>query len=538
MCEDCGVSSSFCFISMLWFCGIFVASLLNMINSIEGSKYSKTFKEVYLTNYKSKIKTKFLFDFDFGEELSIKNYYTSSLEAEEICYIGTCISESESKEVKNCSKACFEQEKDCFNGEEKCYQNKCKKTYWKDKETECREFNRIEKWRDTEMYKDSEMIKFIPYSQIKAKNETCDKGYRKCGKVNREEDFLCLKEDYSYFECPINKIVVLPNNDSPSDNYKYKKYKLGDKNIFITNENTDDYLITDLFINFDIDKSKSNLQLIDEESYLNFSKYNNIYLEKIPSRVKLNIVQYHSGLTAKKMKEYQEIYDEKSEMYSPEKIKEMNLNVKSNKNLLKGFGIAAFSSFTLTGFFFLIFFSTIFECGKFHCDCFYGGDVTPMKRVITFTIVFFPCSFLSFISLIIAFSKKNIYNKYLSMKYINEYKYYEKGRHDEYIDTFEKSIICNNYQIINLLIIVCITIIYPILIKITSRKKDSLLIDSNSIKNGKGKNRNNNAKITSGYDSNKLYSKPGYSPLISDNYDTPKPGNDNQYYQGETPYYK
>ena len=538
MCEDCGVSSSFCFISMLWFGAIFVASLLNMINSIEGNKYSKTFKGIDLINYKSKFKTKFLFDFDFGEELSIKNYYTSSLKIEEICYIGTCISESESKEIKNCSKACFEQEKDCFNGEEKCYQNKCRKTYWKDKETECREFNRIEKWRDTEMYKDSEMIKFIPYTQIKAKNEACDKGYRKCGKVNEEEDFLCLKEDYSDFECPINKIVILSNNDTPFDNYNYKKYKIGDKNIFITNENTDDYLITDLFINFDIDKSKSNLQLIDEDSYLNFSKYNNIYLEKIPSKVKLNIVQYNSNFTVKKMKEYQEIYDEKSEMYSPEKIEEMNLNVKSNKNLLVGLGIGAFASFAATGFFFLIFYSTIFECGKSNCDCIYSGDVTPMKRVTTFTIVFFPCSFLSLISLIIAFSKKNIYNKYLSMKYINEYKYYEKGRHDEYIDTFEKSIICNNYQIINLLIIVCITIIYPILIKITSRKKDSLLIDSNSIKNRKGKNKNNNAKITSGYNSNKLISKPGYSQLISDNYDAPKPGNGNQYYQGETPYYK
>ena len=124
------------------------------------------------------------------------------------------------------------------------------------------------------------------------------------------------------------------------------------------------------------------------------------------------------------------------------------------------------------------------------------------------------------------------------MKYINEYKYYEEGRYNEYIDTFEKSIICNNYQIINLIIILCITIIYPILIKITSRKKNSFAIDSNSIKNGNGKNKNKNSQITSGYDSNKLYSKPGYSPLISDNYDTPNPGNDNQYYQGETPYYQ
>ena len=264
MCEECEISTSFCFISMLWFGGIFVASILNMINSIEGNKYSKAFIEVKLTDYKSKVKTEFLFDFDFGKELPIKNYYTSSLKIEEICYTGTCISESKITEIKNCSKACFEQSKDCFNGEEKCSQYKCRKTYWKEKESECREFNRIEKWRDTEMYKDSEKFKFIPYTQIKTKDEVCDKGYRRCGKVNEEEDFLCLKEDYSDFQCPINKIVILSNNNTPTDNYNYKKYKIGDKNIFYTNEKTDDYLIIDLFIDFDIDDDDdSNLQLID-----------------------------------------------------------------------------------------------------------------------------------------------------------------------------------------------------------------------------------------------------------------------------------
>ena len=46
MSEECGISSSFCFLSMLWFGGIFVSSLLNMIYSIEGIKYNKAFIEV------------------------------------------------------------------------------------------------------------------------------------------------------------------------------------------------------------------------------------------------------------------------------------------------------------------------------------------------------------------------------------------------------------------------------------------------------------------------------------------------------------
>ena len=412
-------------------------------------------------------------DFEFGNGLPIKTKYNSSLLIEEICYIGTCVSGSESKEIKNCSIACFEQSLVCYNGEKKCSENKCKETNKKDNESECHEFNRIEKWRDTEMYKDSDIFNIIPYTQIKTKNEVCDKGYRKCGKINKEEDFLWLKEDYSDFECPINKIVILSNNETPSDNYNYKKYKIGDKNIFFTNEKTDDYLITDLFINFDDDyDSKSNLQLIDEDSYLNFSKYNNINMKKIPSKVKLNIVQYLSNLTVKEMKAYQE----KVENYSHKKIAEMNLNVKNYKNLLMGLGIGAFSYFALTGFFFFIFYSSICECGKTNCDCVYCDGITPMKRVITFILVFFPCSILSFIGLIITYSKKTKYDNYSSMKYINEYKYYERDSWDKNIDVFENEIICNNYQFINLLIINCITIIYPILIKLTSRKKDSLIL--------------------------------------------------------------
>jgi len=321
MCEECDISSSFCFLSMLWFGGIFVASLLNMIYSIEGIKYNKAFIEVKEEDlYRNKDRIKFLMDFEFGNGLPIRTKYNSSLLIEEICYIGTCVSGSESKEIKNCPKACFEQSLVCYNGEKKCSENKCRETNKKDTESECQELNRIEKWRDTEMYKDSEIFNIIPYAQIKTKNEVCDKGYRRCGKINKEEDFLCLKEDYSDFECPINKIVILPNNETPSDNYNYKKYKIGDKNIFFTNEKTDDYLITDLFINFDDDyDSKSNLQLIDEDSYLNFSKYNNINMKKIPSKVKLNIVQYLSNFTAKEMKAYQEKVDEKKENYSHKK---------------------------------------------------------------------------------------------------------------------------------------------------------------------------------------------------------------------------
>ena len=417
--------------------------------------------------------------------------------------------------------------------------------------------NLIKKWRDTEMFKYPEKFKFIPYTQLKTKYEICDKGYRRCGKVNEEEDFLCLKEDYSDFQCPINKIVILSNNKTPSDNYNYKKYKIGDKNIFFTNENTDDYLIIDFFIDFDTDDDNdSNLQLIDKDSYLNFSKYNDISYwssKEYPSRAKLNVVQYHSNLTVKEMKKYQEIFNKRSEMYSPGKIEEMNLNVKSNKGLLMGLGIGAFASFAITAFYFFPIYSASCQCGNGcgrNCFCFLCYDITPMKRVLTFYIVFFPLILLSFISFIITFSKIFVYKKYSSMEYIDEYKNYEKDRYSSYKEdelsyNFDNSIFYNYAQFINLLIIILVVIIYPIIIKKTTPKDDSYdEIMSYSLKEKKSKNitkdyNNYNAKcmenkseITSGYDSNNFCS------TTSGNYGAPQPEYNNQSYHGETPYYQ
>ena len=435
------VSASFLTYSILTYIAIFTASLLNMIFSVINPKDTKAFKEVNLTDYNSPFNQYFLEDIEFGNELSNQSYYNSNLTISEICYMGTCKLESKSIKIRNCSKACLEQSNICYYGNEKCLENKCEIIYSKYSESECYEINRIKKWRDTEMLKNSEKFKIIPYTQIKAKDEICDKGYRRCGKVNEEEDFLCLKEDYSDFKCPINKIVILSNNNTPTDNYNYKKYKIGDKNIFYTNENTDDYLIIDFFINFDTDDDDdSNLQILDKDSYLNFSKYNIIsysYSKDYP-RVKLNAVQYHSNLTVKEMKKYQEIFKKRSEMYSHEKIEEMNLNVKNNKGLLEGLGIAAFASFAGIGFYFIIFYPVAFQCGN-RCCC---KNITPMKRVLTFYIVFFSLIPLSFISFIITFSKLLVYQKYSSMEYIDEYKNYEKNRY--YYKEDEHSYIFDN----------------------------------------------------------------------------------------------
>ena len=541
MCKE--VSPSFLTFSILAYVAIFTASLLNMIFSIINNPSDvKAFKEVKLTDYYSSFNELFLEDIEFRKELEKKSDYNSSLKIGILCYIGECILDSKSIEIKNCSKTCFEESKDCFYGDEKCLKNRCTETYWRDEEAECQESNRIQKWRDTEMFKYSKKFEFIPYTQIKTKDEICDKGYRKCGKVDDDEDFLCLKEDNSDFKCPINKIVILSNNNSPTDQYNYYKYKIGDKNIFFTNENTDGYLIKDFYIDFDTDDDDdSNLQVIDKDSYLNLSKYNDIsyYSKKeYPSRAKLNIVQFHSNITVKEMKKYQEIFNKRSEMYSKEKLEEMNLNVKNNKGLLMGLGIVGFASFALIGFYFTIFYSTKCQCGN-SCgvDCFLCNDVTPMKRVLTFYLVFFPVIIFSIISFIITFIKIFVYKQYSSMEYIDEYKNYEKDRYSSYREeelsyNLDNSIFYNYAQFINLSIILLIVILYPIIIKITSPKDESYNEIKKEDYNYKAQCMENKSGITPQYDSDNL------CPTASGNYGAPQPGFNNQSYHGETPYYQ
>ena len=99
---------------------------------------------------------------------------------------------------------------------------------------------------------------------------------------------------------------------------------MGDKYIFVTNENIDNYIIKDLYITFDTDNKKSsNLVQIDNDTFTNLKKYNNITLESdqdIPSTAYLNIEQFHNKYTYQEMMLYKKTYD-------------MNSDIKENKNL-------------------------------------------------------------------------------------------------------------------------------------------------------------------------------------------------------------
>ena len=61
-----------------------------------------------------------------------------------------------------------------------------------------------------------------------------------------------------------------------------------------------------------------------------------------------------------------------------------------------GFGIVAFSTLAVTGFYFITFYASADVGNKCHCYCIPCKDITPIKRVILFYLVFSPFIIISF----------------------------------------------------------------------------------------------------------------------------------------------
>ena len=459
MCEQ--VSGSFCFLTTFWIIIMFITTLLFMLFSILDPNPSKTFNHKELTNYKKTIYYNFWYEIHFGKELETYSDYRSSLSVKEKCYRGQCRWGSNYYYTKNCSNACMNNLKECFYNDQKCDYFNCDNNS-SDLNSVCQTYNRMTKWRNTKMLKYHNIYDVKPYSQIKPQNGVCPSGYKKCGIVNQNKDILCLNEDIFDFKCPINEIIVKTNDIPPGGNYK--RFQLGDKYIFYTNEKTDNYIISNFYISFDTDKTKYiNVKEIDKDSFSNFSSFNNILLgtnSAIPLTVYLNFIEFRLDYTYQEMLESQE----SSEIYTTEKIKEMNSDVQKYKELLMAFGIASLGNILLVLWVVLPFYNCGNDCSKdcdCHCRC--CVDLTPMKRVIHFYICFSPCIILSLISLGITISKMLTYNKYSSMKYIDEYK---NG------DKFNDSISYNKIKFISLIINIASSILYPILVKLCSRREE------------------------------------------------------------------
>ena len=105
MCEE--ISTSFFWFTFLWITGLFTAFLLNMIFAAITPKNNDTFKIPRMTNYKDIFKYKFLNDFKFGNVLTDKNEFNTSLSIETDCFVGKCKLGFFTYNTDNCSKACF-----------------------------------------------------------------------------------------------------------------------------------------------------------------------------------------------------------------------------------------------------------------------------------------------------------------------------------------------------------------------------------------------------------------------------------------------
>ncbi len=252
--ENKNVCTSFCTISILTFIIFIILIFTNVIFILNTPKEFETFKEIQLTDYTKLINYEFLMDMDFGTDLKDKSSYGSIGTIKDICYLGYCYTNYTKKVTYNCSLACLNELEICFNNENKCETKDCETSWYSKKDSACHEYNRISKWRNTQTVKNIAKYDVNRYAQIIPKNGTCKKGYQKCGKINENEDYLCLKEDEK-FGCPINDIIIKSVNQSLGP--YYRSFQLGDKYIFISNNKTDNYLIKDLAISLDTDKSEN-----------------------------------------------------------------------------------------------------------------------------------------------------------------------------------------------------------------------------------------------------------------------------------------
>ena len=457
MCEFDAVSNCFGTLSVLLYISTFILTLLNMIFSCINPKEFNTFKYINLIDYTQPINSSFLMELNFGSELSDTDDYGSLGKIEYRCYLGECVIDFTKKVSYNCSLACLNGIDNCYYGEKLCDSKECD-YYWRnDTYRACHEFNRIKIWKNTQMKKYNKTFEVNRYSHIIPNDGNCKSGYKKCGIVNDAEDYLCLKEEY---DCPINSIIIKPKNELPDSDYK--SYQFGDQFIFISNKKINEYIITNITITTYIDKSVNNIENIDKDYYSNVKKYNP-YISSSSSIIYLNLVKFQTNFTYKDMIEFQDKYNTRAKIYNSSVIKEMNTEVKEYKSALMGFGIGAFASLAITGFYFISMFGSN-DC-KCNCHCSLCRNMTPMKRAILFYLVFSPCIILSFFGFIFTIIKKISYNKLVTKEYIDEYKNF--GEKDDE-DFLEKSILYNHMQFIVLLIIVIIIIVYPIIIKLCS----------------------------------------------------------------------
>ena len=101
----------------------------------------------------------------------------------------------------------------------------------------------LKKWHSTE-FCSKKFINMTGYKDFfknsVGKNENCKSGYKKCGKLDNMDNYICILDNET---CPINDIIISEKNDLPN----YEKYQLNDSlYIYYRNNNSEKSVITKL----------------------------------------------------------------------------------------------------------------------------------------------------------------------------------------------------------------------------------------------------------------------------------------------------
>ena len=419
------LDSRFTYISVIFLIVLGVLSLLTMICAITlWSSYNDNpiyFKRndtiLNKYNYDYVINQTFLTGIEFGNYSSDYNSYGYTGEPVRKCYIGSCYTKRDQTSI-NCSETCAISGSTCEAYNQKCTYIYCKKMEnGYENDTVCHNYNEINFWRGQKMKLTKENIFFKQISDVVTENETCKQGYKQCGYINKEKDKLCVND---YQNCPINKVIIRDENMPPTD-FDYETRKIGDKYLFYTNQNINNFMYINIIVDSGIN-STNYTEIIDNQSLTDFFNenpyiYDGNYTSKSPEELskyddaKLKMCENINETTLKELRELQDKYTERLTIFSKEKLDEMNETAPRYLDLLYIFNI--------TGFIYLLVIPMILHCCIY---CWYKFDVCgEAKSALVIYLLLIPFFFFNTYSFVLVIKNKILYGQYYSMKYINDF---------------------------------------------------------------------------------------------------------------------
>ena len=487
MCEEYGEQKSACLvISIVYFLIMAVLSLLTMIFAIipknSDDDYPDYFKandtildRYYIDNVDYQI---YLVDIEFGENINKYNNYGYTGIPERKCYLGHCYNKRELTSL-NCSEVCAISGDICEVENQTCniYCEKEYNNYYDT--TACHYYNEIAFWRGQKMNLTRDLFYFSVFDDTVLFNESCKEGFKQCGYLNQENDKLCIDEAEN---CPINKVIIKDDNTTPTD-FEYECRQIGDKYLFFTNQNINHSLYINIIADSEIN-STNYTEIIDSQPLKDFLTenpyiYDGNYTSKsaeelsIYGDAKLKMKENINQKSLTELRKLQEIYIEMKNLYSEQKVKEMNEVVARYLRMLFGFNIANF----------VYMFIAVVITSKIFCPESGAVITDPMKSVLTLYLILIPVIFFNIYSFILVILNKNNYDQYYALAHVHDLIYcdyvstyhssdddyspipdHEYGYYtEEYVCFFDKINFYNNALFICYIIANIITILYPII---------------------------------------------------------------------------